>query len=137
MSKYEYIGEVALKAPQHIEDKLAALAAKATQGEWAHKTRNYPLGETGDYGHTDEICSGAQRVFCEADGDEQVEHNMRHTAALHNAAHALLAVVRAAREVTTRTFAKDDLVLAYDAKLPGDTARRLRAALAALDAVEV
>lgn len=117
----EYIGGITLKAPQHIEDKLAALAAKATQGRLVRKGWQVLRVEPHGYTTLSETfapwdCSGT-RDEDNADIDLRI--------ALHNAAPALLAVVRAARRMTRYC---DPLPVLHEG---------LREALAALDAVEV
>ncbi|HEU6436606.1 MAG TPA: hypothetical protein VE028_04080 [Nitratidesulfovibrio sp.] len=110
----EYIGGITLKAPQHIEDKLAALEAKATQGKLLR-------GLEGEY--TRELFAppaGSEPVATfETDGDAALFEAL-------SAAHtSLLAVVRAAREmrnphgdshdIARRAIALDDALRALDA----------------------
>lgn len=95
---------------QHIEDKLAALAEKATQGEW--KCR-----QDGNLEMAHAVIGGGWKY----------SHDMRHIAALHNAAPALLAVVRAARALNG----------AHDPSHRVVCSMQLASAISALDAVEV
>lgn len=115
----EYIGEVTLRAPQHIEDKLEALAEKATQGSWEN-IGPHPWFEF------DRVFAGSTFI-CSTNNtdmpDKERGINAGLIVALHNAAPALLAVVRAAREVNAGATDEDW--------------RALGAALSALDAVEV
>lgn len=89
----EYIGGITLKAPQHIEDKLAALAENGAQGRLMRKGWKVLRVEPQGYTTLSETfepwdCSGT-RAEDNADIDLRI--------ALHNAAPSLLAVVRAAR----------------------------------------
>lgn len=126
----EYIGEVTLKAPQHIEDKLAALAEKATQGQAciSEKTAQEMTTKNGQiiasfWERADaNLIEGSLLCFT-----EECEANTALHVALHNAAPALLAVVRAARALNG----------AHDPSHRVVTSMQLASALAALDAVEV
>jgi hypothetical protein len=129
----EYIGDIMPKTPQHIEDKLTALAKKATQGKagifppytgemqtqdqqtiatfWMRQAEGMALTITGVL-----PCSVAES-----------DANCALHTSLHNAAPALLAVVRAARAL--------DAYAGTSEERKRKTA--LRDALASLDAVEV
>lgn len=121
----EYIGEVTLKAPQHIEDKLAALAEKATQGH----IQNVDVGDTFSYRCPINTNRRSLLTVAEEDGAPfgafLNDTDAALYTALHNAAPALLAVVRAARRMTRYC---DPLPVLHEG---------LREALAAIDAVEV
>lgn len=86
----EYIGEITLKAPQHIEDKLTALAEKATQGPWKRARERQEYLIFGGGFHLATVPAQSHLGYPDDTHADLI-------VALHNAAPALLAVVRAAR----------------------------------------
>lgn len=72
-------------------DRLRALHAAATPGEWTLHERTVALGDTGDYDGWLEVRIGDARIGITSEGDDdEADRNLRSCVESHNALPALL-----------------------------------------------